>query len=158
MLDSLRRFLSDLTHGADKNESYPEDDHRLAVAALLVHVISVDGIVEDSEKQRLKDIIKKNYGLSDGETSELISAARARDKEAIDLYGFTSVLKKRLDDTERQHVVEMMWEIVYADGMVHEMEDNTVWRVAELLGISSRDRIAMRKRVEGRIDEDNVPG
>ncbi len=46
----------------------------------------------------------------------------------------------------------MMWEIVFADGEVHEFEDNVVWRVAELLGVSSRDRIRLRKRIEGRAE------
>ena len=44
----------------------------------------------------------------------------------------------------------MMWEIVYADGRVTEFEDNLIWRVADLLGVSSRERIALRQRVAGR--------
>ncbi len=152
MFDSLKQFLSDLTGGVQVDQ-YEEDDHRLAVAALLVHLISVDGIIADTEKSRLTDIVRNTYDLSAGDTKALIEAARARDMEAVDLYSFTSVLKKRLDEDERCHVVEMMWEIVYADGTVHEMEDNTVWRVAELLGISSRDRIAMRQKVEGRLGD-----
>lgn len=155
MFESLKHFLADLTGGGDKADRFEEDDHRLAVAALLVHLISVDGIIADAEKARLADIVQNNYGLSPGDAKTLIEAARARDREAVDLYSFTSVLKKRLDADERCHVVEMMWEIVYADGTVHEMEDNTVWRVAELLGISSRDRIAMRQKVEGRLGDES---
>jgi len=44
-------------------------------------------------------------------------------------------------------VIWMMWEIAYADGKVDEFEENIVWRVAELLGISSRDRINLRQEV-----------
>jgi uncharacterized tellurite resistance protein B-like protein len=40
-----------------------------------------------------------------------------------------------------------MWKLVYADGTVHEFEDNAVWRVAELLGVPSQTRIALKKRV-----------
>jgi len=43
----------------------------------------------------------------------------------------------------------MMWEIVFADGRVNEFEDNLMWRAADLLGVSSRDRIALRRRVAG---------
>ena len=39
----------------------------------------------------------------------------------------------------------MMWDVVYADGELHELEDNTLWRVAELIGVDRRDRIAMRQ-------------
>jgi uncharacterized tellurite resistance protein B-like protein len=41
----------------------------------------------------------------------------------------------------------MMWEMVYADGQVGEFEDNLIWRAADLLGISARDRIELRRRV-----------
>ena len=85
--------------------------------------------------------------MSDDETKELIDIAKARDSEAVDLYGFTSVLKRRTDEAERLAIVEMMWEVVYADGHVHEFEDNTIWRVAELLGISTRDRMNLRRKV-----------
>jgi uncharacterized tellurite resistance protein B-like protein len=44
----------------------------------------------------------------------------------------------------------MMWELVYADGQVSEFEDNVVWRAADLLGISSRDRIELKHRVAAR--------
>jgi hypothetical protein len=43
----------------------------------------------------------------------------------------------------------MMSELVYADGQVREFEDNVVWRAADLLGVSSRDRIDLKHRVAG---------
>jgi uncharacterized tellurite resistance protein B-like protein len=43
----------------------------------------------------------------------------------------------------------MMWEIVYADGQRDELEDNLVWRAADLLGVSQQERIALRRRVGG---------
>jgi uncharacterized tellurite resistance protein B-like protein len=46
-----------------------------------------------------------------------------------------------------------MWEIVYADGELHELEDNVVWRVAELIGVDSRERIALRHLVQGQHPE-----
>jgi uncharacterized tellurite resistance protein B-like protein len=44
----------------------------------------------------------------------------------------------------------MMWELAYVDGQVSEFEDNVVWRAADLLGISSRDRIDLKHRVAGK--------
>ena len=70
--------------------------------------------------------------------------------EAVDLYHFTSLINRSLDEAGRLRVVEMMWEIVFADGHVTEFEDNLLWRAADLLGISSRERIAMRQQVAGR--------
>jgi uncharacterized tellurite resistance protein B-like protein len=54
---------------------------------------------------------------------------------------------RTLDEAGRLRVVEMLWEMVYADGTVTEFEQNVMWRVADLLAVSSRDRIALRERV-----------
>ena len=70
--------------------------------------------------------------------------------EAVDLYHFTSVIMRSLDEDGRKRIVQMMWELVYADGQVSEFEDNVVWRAADLLGVSSRDRIDLKRRVAER--------
>jgi len=65
----------------------------------------------------------------------------------VDLYHFTSVIMRTVDETGRLRIVEMMWELVYADGNVTEFEDNVVWRAADLLGVSSRDRLDLKHQV-----------
>lgn len=150
MLKKLQKFFRDLTLGENDETDYEIDDQRLCAAALLVHIISVDGIVDDAEREKLRQVLKNNYDLDDESTTELIEEARKRNMEAVDLYGFTSVLKRRLDIEGRRKVVEMMWEMVFADGEIHEFEDNTVWRVTELLGLPSSDRLALRRRVATR--------
>lgn len=152
MLDSLTNFIRRVTGGEDTIE-FAEDDKRLAAAALLFHLVDVDGVVDETESAKLREILQTRYELSDEATDDLIEAAKLRDREAVDLYGFTSVLKRTMEESERLDVVEMMWEIVFADGVVHEFEDNTIWRVAELLGISTRDRMLLRQKVAKSTDE-----
>jgi uncharacterized tellurite resistance protein B-like protein len=57
---------------------------------------------------------------------------------------------REVDEAGRLRIVEMMWEVVYADGEVSEFEDNVVWRAADLLGISSRDRLELKHQVAER--------
>lgn len=147
MLKSLRQFIDQFA-GGDEPPAFEETDHRLAAAALLVHAISVDGRIDDVERAKLRSVLKTHFDLDDAETEKLIAEAKIRDREAVDLYGFTSVLKRSLDDEGRRRVIAMMWQMVLADGKLTEFEDNVVWRVAELLGISTRDRVRLRKEVE----------
>lgn len=147
MLNALKSFVREITFGDSGKKTFADDDKRLAAAALLFHLVDIDGVIEDKESEKLRQILQARYELSDEETSELIAAAKQRDEEAVDLYGFTSVLKRTTNEEERLAIIEMMWEIVYADGHVHEFEDNTIWRVAELLGVSSRDRMVLRHKV-----------
>lgn len=146
MIPAIRKFLNDLV-GAPEPRPFSEDDMRLAAAALLFHVIAVDDEVSEAEKAKLHALLRDRFSLADADVDALIAAAREADNEAVDLYGFTSVLKRHLDDAGRERIIEMMWELVFADGKVHEFEDNLIWRVAELLGVSSPVRIRLKQSV-----------
>lgn len=146
MLDAIRAFLSEMS-GPDVTKQFGEDDYRLAAAALLFHAIAVDSVVSQLERDKLAEVLMRRYHLDREGVRKLIADAEAADNEAIDLYGFTHILKKHLDAAGRERIIELMWTVVYADGSVHEFEDNVIWRVAELLGVSSQDRIRLKHAV-----------
>ena len=148
MISALKRFLTDLT-GDPEPKPIGADQGRLAAAALLYHVTAIDGVVGEDESVRLRALLKERFVLGDDDLDDLVAAAENADKQAVDLYGFTSVLKQRLDIAERERLVGMMWELVYADGKVHEFEDNLIWRAAELLGVSSDVRIRLKQAARG---------
>lgn len=156
MFKAINTFINDLVGGKHEAQTFDETDERLAAAALLFHAVAIDGVVDAAERNTLRSILKTRFRLDDHEVESLIEQARLRDLESVDLHGFTSVLNRALDDDGKRRIVEMLWEIVYADGEVHEFEDNLVWRVAELLGVSTRERVLLRQQVEAtnRPDED----
>jgi uncharacterized tellurite resistance protein B-like protein len=149
MISALKTFLAELTGEHERREPIGEDRCRLAAAALLFHVIAIDGEVAEQEKAALRDLLKQRFELGDEDADNLIAEAETADNEAVDLYGFTSVLKQELDEADRERIIEMMWTLVFADGQVHEFEDNLIWRAAELLGVSSQDRIRLKQQVRG---------
>lgn len=149
MFDAFRKFLSELSDGDKHPSRFADDDYRLAAAALLVHAAAIDGEVSPAERDKLHAVIKRRFELDEESTNELVAEATAAEHEAVDLYHFTSLINRTLDEAGRRRVVEMMWEIVYADGRVTEFEDNLLWRAADLLGVSSRERIELRQRVAG---------
>jgi len=149
MLESLRNFISDLTGGEKHPGRFEENDYRLAAAALMIHVCTIDGTTKAAERDKLRAVLKARFSLDDAATDELIDVGTLAENESVDLYHFTSLINRSLDEVGRIGVVEMMWEVVFADGEVNEFEDNLMWRAADLLGVSSRERIAARRRVAG---------
>jgi uncharacterized tellurite resistance protein B-like protein len=147
MLQSLKTFFADLTAGEKHQSRFDENDYRLAAAALLVHAAAIDGRVSDAERDKLHAVIAQRFALDDDAADELIDKATEAEHEAIDLYQFTSLLTRSLDEEGRCRIVEMLWQIAYADGHVTEFEDNLIWRTADLLGVSRHERIALRRRV-----------
>jgi uncharacterized tellurite resistance protein B-like protein len=150
MLDGLRQFIADIVSpGAHQDRTFDDTGYRLAATALLVHVISLEGEPSDIEKRKLHGLLETRFGLDPGTADQLIASATLVEGEAVDLYHFTSVIMRSVNEEGRLRIVEMMWEVAYADGQVSEFEDNVVWRAADLLGISSRDRIDLKHRVAG---------
>jgi uncharacterized tellurite resistance protein B-like protein len=126
------------------------EELRLAAAALLVHAGVIDGNFDNDERRKLHVLLQERFDLGDDEARRLIRHAEDREREAVDLYRFTSILCAELDQDGRKRIIEMLWEVVMADGVVHEFESNLVWRTAELLGVSTRDCVLLRKAVESR--------
>ncbi|WP_102960614.1 TerB family tellurite resistance protein [Mangrovicella endophytica] len=151
MFDSLKDFLRSL--GNEKAGDLDADDPRVAAAALLFHVSEADGIVTDAERQRLRTLLADEFGLGPSETEAVAAAGQEAEAEAVDLFRFTSVLKAQLEEERRIRFVELLWAMTYADGQVHELEDNLIWRIAELLGVSTRDRMTMKHRAAARSAE-----
>jgi len=151
MLDGLRQFIADvISPTAHQDREFDDTGYRLAAAALLIHVISLDGEPTEIERRKLHGLLESNFGLDPGTADQLIASATRVEGEAVDLYHFTSVILRSVNEEGRLRIVEMMWEVAYADGQISEFEDNVVWRAADLLGVSSRDRIELKHRVAGR--------
>jgi uncharacterized tellurite resistance protein B-like protein len=147
MFDHFRKFLAEVSQGGKHPAHFDHNDYRLAAAALLVHAAAIDGSISESERAKLHSVIRSRFDLDEADTDALVAQATEAELEAIDLYHFTSLINRALDEDGRRRIVEMMWEIVYADGRVTEFESNLLWRAADLLGITSRERIELGRRV-----------
>ncbi len=152
MLDKLRLFIAEMiAPDGSGGRHFDEADYRLAATALLIHVISLDGAPSEAEKRKLHNLLENRFQLDPETADQLIRDATVVEGEAVDLYHFTSVIMRSVDEQGRLRIIEMMWELVCADGQVTEFEDNVIWRAADLLGVSSRDRINLKHLVEGRM-------
>lgn len=147
MFQAIKSFFSELSAGDKPAHSFGDDDYRVAVAALLVHAAAIDGRMSEPEHANLAGMLQRRFALDETAAQELIEQATAAEREATDLYRFTQLLMRKLDDQARARTVEMMWEIAYTDGHATEFESNLIWRTADLLGVSSSERIALRRRV-----------
>jgi uncharacterized tellurite resistance protein B-like protein len=149
MLDRLQAFFQSVMQDRPKAVFAP-DDPRIAVAALCLQVMEADGIVRDSEREKLRSILKEQYDLDDVALNALIAAGQDAENQAVDYYRFTTELKRQLNEEQRQQLVGILWDIVYADGTRSEMEDHAIWRVADLLGVPGRERIVQRQEAAQR--------
>jgi uncharacterized tellurite resistance protein B-like protein len=147
MFGLLKTFISRLADDARHMDQFETGKCGLATAALLIRVATVDGEMSETKRAQLHAVLKSAFELDDPATARLIEDAAAADRGAIDLYHFTRQLNDALDDDGRSRVIKMMWEVILVDGTVSEFASNIVWRAADLLGVPSRQRIALRQLI-----------
>jgi uncharacterized tellurite resistance protein B-like protein len=146
MLAEIKRLFAELHVGGKHSGHFDAGDCRVAAAALLVHVATLEHDLTGPARQKLAALLSTRFSLTAELTDELIEAAVAADRKAVDLYHFTHLLMRTVDEKGRLRVVEMLWEMALADGGVSEFEDNMMWRVADLLAVPPHDRIALRQQ------------
>ena len=152
MLQSISDFISGMSR-AGEAKPFDDTDYRLSAAALLVHVAASDDSFDAAERRVLRDALTQRFEIDADDADAFIDAAVAADREAVDLYQFTSMINRALDDDGKRKLVEVLFLIGYADGKLSEFEDNIVWRASELLHVSSQDRTEIRRRVRATVGD-----
>jgi uncharacterized tellurite resistance protein B-like protein len=146
MLNAIRRFFDEHIANAD---GAALDEHRLqvATAALIAEVMRLDGQAEP-ERRAFLDAVRRRFSLSDDEASTLVALAETEAREAVDYYQFTSLINRAFSAHEKAHVVELMWEVAYADGTLSAHEQHVMRKIADLLYVSHGDYIAAKLRAK----------
>jgi len=128
-----------------------EDDSRVAAAALLVEAACMDGTIDDSERGTIVQLLGAKFGLEAEAAAELMATASRAVAESHQLFAFIRVINDRYSHDERVGIIEMLWEVAYADGHLHDYESNLVRRVSGLIHVPDRESGDARKRVLARI-------
>jgi uncharacterized tellurite resistance protein B-like protein len=149
MLASIKRFFdSHIKAAVDKVDG---GDHglRLATAALLIEVTRADHVVKGGEREAVMASLRQLYGLSAEELSTLFALAEQEVEQASSLYQFTSLVHNAFSLPQKIEIIELLWRVVYADGVMDKYEEATVRQVAELLYVPHNDFIAAKHRARG---------
>jgi uncharacterized tellurite resistance protein B-like protein len=135
-----------------REAGHSHEELRIAAAALMVEAAQLDDTFDARERDKIRELVAERFELDAEEGDSLIEAAEARVAESSQIHGFTRVIKARFSHEERIELVEMLWEVVYADGELHHYEANLMRRLAGLLQVSDREAGAARKRARERLD------
>lgn len=145
MFDALLRLLSGHDDGDERH------DPAYALAVLLIETARSDDRVETREQGIIGRVLARRFGLSPREVTDLVGAAEQGARQAVDLYHFTRVVVENFTEAERIGVIEMLWEVAYADGELSGDEDALIRRVAGLIFVSDKDRGEARRRARERL-------
>jgi len=131
-------------------ESGP-DDLRIAVAMLLIEAAHRDDTFSADERVVIARLLKEKFDLSDPECAELLATCEEMSRHAVQLHPYTRAVFERMAPSERIQLIEMLWEVAYADGVLDPEEDALIRRLGGLIYVTDRDRVLARHRVLARL-------
>ena len=136
-LESIETSMLDFEHAL-----------RVATAVLLVEVTRADFRIDTAEQQRLRHLLAQQFDLDDDELDALIEQAESDADHLVSLQHITRLINEHYDHAMKLRVIEMMWQLVYADGEKDHYEEHLMRQVAELLYVSHAEFIQARHKAE----------
>lgn len=151
MFARLKRLIGDNAAAPGKKTSHSFEEKQLAAAALMVEAASLDSAFDDVERARIEALLENHFALSSDEAKALLAAGEEASSDSVEWQGFTRSIKDGFDQVERIALIEMLWEVAYADGELHDYEASLIRRVTGLLYVPDRESGEARKRVLARL-------
>lgn len=152
MINRLKKLFASLEEeSADDKGHHSFAEIEIAAATLLVEAAMHDGEFHADERSTILKLVTKRFDLSAAEGELLLAAAVEVQANATQLLRFTRAIKDHFDEAERIELIELMWEVVYADGVLDDFEANLMRRVAGLIYVADRASGHARRRVMERL-------
>jgi uncharacterized tellurite resistance protein B-like protein len=150
MLDRLKQLFQPVAPDRPAGR-HGFDELQLAAAALMVEAATMDSDFDAEERARVARLVQERFARDPEEATDQVGEAERMAAASVQWHGFTSAIKDGFDHAERVQLIEMLWEVVYADGELHDYEASLLRRVAGLLYVSDRESGEARKRVLARL-------
>ena len=148
MIDRLFAWLTD----GDSSTGPGTDELQLAVAALLLEAaVVVDGHFDPEERQVVRRVLARAFSLTPAAAQDLVAAAERRVEASAQLFGFTSTVNERVNRERKIEIIEMLWEVAYADRVLDPLEDTLLRRIAGLIDVTDHERGEAKRRVLQRL-------
>jgi uncharacterized tellurite resistance protein B-like protein len=155
MIEGIRAWI-DGSWTDSQNKPGGQDGLKLALTALLIEAANCDDRFDESERGVIARLLERRFGLSKSDANHLLAAGEMAASEAAELFHFTRIINDRLSPAERVELIEMLWEVAYADRVLDEYEDSLLRRVGGLIYVSDRERGMARQRVLRRLGLDQA--
>ncbi len=143
----IESILGWLTGAPPDGAAQPRDELQLALTALLVEAAYSDDRFDENERAVIAQLVERRFRLSPAEARQLLAAGESEARRSAELFHFTRTINERLSFEQRIELVEMLWEVAYADGVLDQYEDSLLRRVGGLIYVPDRDRGMARRRV-----------
>lgn len=147
MLTKLQNLLDNLLTGNDHQSDDTGYNLRIATCVLFLELAYADFTLTDEEEKQLRESLRSFFKIDDLEVDELIDVAKKKRQQRTDIWLFTNNIKSKFDREDKIKIIEMLWNLVYADGYMDKYEEALMRKISNLLGLSHGEMIQAKLKV-----------
>lgn len=151
MIERFKQYFEKHLSPAAEDEAVDQDRLHLAAAALLVEMSRADGEVKEDEQVAIARALRKAFDIDEDKTAELIELAEVEIADSTCYHQFTSLINNNFSKAQKAQVVEMLWEVAYADADMEKYEEHLLRRLSDLLYVPHAEFIQSKLRVKERL-------
>ena len=152
----LNRIKALLGGGPAKEPAREYERIQVATCVVLLEMAHADEEFHAMEETLVRDLLRHKFDLSEPDISELIAFAREQRQQSLDLFQFTRLIKEDFSRAEKLEMMETLWRLIYADGVLDKYEDYLVRQLAKLLGLAHGEMIEAKVRVLDELQPDRA--
>jgi len=134
------------------------DELELAVAALMIEAARMDSDFSGDERATIERLLAARFHMTPAEAHALIEQASEKVHHSTQFFPFTQAICRSLEPEARVHIIEMLWRVAYADGVLDPHEDMLLRRLAGLIHVPDRERAHARQRALEQLAAQENPG
>ena len=150
MFNSLSQLFK--KDASEKDDAVKQGhDLRVATCVLLLEVAHADDDFSADECQTIEKMVGARFGLDATETAELLEAAEKERAVGNDLYSFARMVNENYPRPRKLAILELLWEVVYSDGILEAHEDALMHKLGTLLGVRHEDLMAVKVSVRKKL-------
>ena len=122
-------------------------EKNILVIALLIHAAKIDENYTDVEKNIIIKAIMELSTITAEDADILLKQAEKKEIESNQIIEFTKEIKRHPMEF-RLKIIEIIWRIVYSDGVSDNYESNLIRRICGLLYVSDKDNGIIKVKVK----------
>ena len=145
MFSNLKSAIQKVTSKASEEDEYKGEDVQ-AVIILLLEACQIDGETGQVELDYIKKLLVNKFGFNEKDANENISKALEDSEQRIEIFSQIKVILNEMNHEERIEVIQMMWGVILADGVIDDFEANLMRRMNGLLYVSGVESAAAKEK------------
>ncbi len=149
MFEGIQEFFDKRIRSTSGEPASMERALQLATAALLVEVSRADHEIQDQERKVISDAVRKTFNLSEHDTDLLVRLAEEEAQTATSTHQFTQLIDRHFAIEQKIHIVELLWNVAFADANKDRHEEHLIRRIADLIHVPHREFIDAKLRARG---------